>query len=152
LAPYSLARFTHSRAVRSVLRPAWLLGILALGLQARAGTPSEPGKGDIRLELSPRICTLTGHDKECETRVDAKWQSPREESLCLVIVDRPGIKRCWESFSNGTYSIELVFSDDLIFQLRDLDLQRVLASEALRVIREAVQFRHRRRQPWNIFD
>jgi len=40
----------------------------------------------------------------------------------------------------------------VVFQLRDVSLEHVLASEALRVIREAIQYRHRRRQPWNIFD
>jgi hypothetical protein len=33
---------------------------------ARAATES-----DIRLELSPRICTLAATDKQCETRVSA---------------------------------------------------------------------------------
>jgi hypothetical protein len=46
----------------------------------------------------------------------------------------------------------LVFTDDLIFQLKDLDLRRVLASEALRVIKAAIHYRHKRRQPWNLFD
>jgi hypothetical protein len=108
--------------------------------------------GDIRLELSPRICTLGTGDKQCETRVYAKWHSPHEESLCLVIVDRPDIKRCWENYSQGSYSIELAFTDDLIFQLKDMEQRHVLASEALRVIREALSYRHKRRQPWNIFD
>jgi hypothetical protein len=107
---------------------------------------------DIRLELSPRICTLSTGDKQCETRVHAKWRSQHEESLCLVIVSRPEVKRCWENYSEGTYSIELIFNDDLIFQLKDLELKQVLASEALRVIREAIRYRHRRREPWNIFD
>ena len=107
---------------------------------------------DIRLELSPRICTLAATDKQCETRVSAKWRSPHEESLCLVILDRPEVKRCWEKYSEGNYSVELVFAEDLVFQLRDVDLRNVLASEALRVIREAIRYRHKRRQPWNIFD
>jgi hypothetical protein len=114
---------------------------------ARAATES-----DIRLELSPRICTLAATDKQCETRVSAQWRSPREESLCLVILNRPEVKRCWEKYSEGNYSLELVFAEDLVFQLRDLALGNVLASEALRVIREALLYRHKRRQPWNIFD
>jgi hypothetical protein len=117
-----------------------------------ADAAADPAQEDIRLELSPRICTLAARDKQCETRVYAKWHAPREESLCLVIQDRPEIKRCWENYSEGTYSVELVFAEDLIFQLKDLDLRKVLASEALRVIREAIHYRHRRRQPWNIFD
>jgi Protein of unknown function (DUF3019) len=121
-------------------------------LQSRARAAEEGAYPDIRLELSPRICTLATNDKQCETRVHAQWHSPRDESLCLVIVDRPDVKRCWEHYSEGTYTVELVFADDLVFQLRDLDLQHVLATEALRVIREAIRYRHKRRQPWNIFD
>lgn len=72
--------------------------------------------------------------------------------MCLVIVDRPEIKRCWENYSQGTYSVELTFTEDLLFQLKDLDLQNVVASEALRVIREAIRYRRKRIEPWNIFE
>ena len=50
------------------------------------------------------------------------------------------------------YDIHLLFKDDVLFQLEDLDLRRVLASETLKVIREALQYRHRRRQPWSLFE
>ena len=72
--------------------------------------------------------------------------------MCLVIVDRPEIKRCWENYSQGTYSVELTFTEDLLFQLKDLDLRNVVASEALRVIREAIRYRRKRIEPWNIFE
>jgi hypothetical protein len=117
-----------------------------------AATPTIADDDGIHLELSPRICTLTSHDKQCQTAVHAQWSAPREESLCLVIVDRPQIKHCWEHYSQGTYSIDLTFVDDLTFQLRDPALQNVLASEVLRVIREALHYRHKRRDPWNIFE
>ena len=107
---------------------------------------------DIHLELSPRICTLATNDTQCDTVVHATWRAPQDESLCLVIVGRPEVKRCWEHYSEGSYSIELVFSTDLVVQLKDLDQQQILASEALRVIREALRYRHKRREPWNIFD
>jgi len=127
---------------------------LALGcctaVAARAA--SEPPASGIRLELSPRICTLASTDTQCEALVHASWRSPREESLCLVIVERPEVKRCWEKYTEGTYTIELVFAEDLLFQLKDLELEHVLASEVLRVIREAIRYRHRRREPWNVFD
>jgi hypothetical protein len=111
-----------------------------------------PSGENIQLQISPRICILTGRDRQCETPVQAQWRSSREESLCLVIVSRPDVKRCWEHYSEGTYTIQLTFAEDLIFQLRDVSLEHVLASEALRVIREALRYRHKRRQPWNIFD
>lgn len=121
-----------------------------------ANGPSASGSGpsdeDIHLEISPRICTLTGNDKQCSIPVHAQWRSKHDESLCLVILEHKEIQRCWEHYSAGTYTVDLVFAQDVVFQLRDVSLEHVLASEALRVIREAIQYRHRRRQPWNIFD
>jgi len=137
---------------RRAIAPAFVLAALMSASQASAAAATDPSNDDIRLELSPRICTLAAEDRQCDTWVHARWQSPREESLCLVIVDRPEVRRCWENYSEGTYNIELVFTEDLIFQLRDIDLRRVLASEALRVIRAAIHYRHKRRQPWNLFD
>ena len=122
-----------------------------LGSIAAAAAPAPDAGDSIHLELSPRICTLATRDKQCQTEVHAQWSAPREESLCLVIVDRPDVKRCWEHYSRGTYSIDLTFVDDLTFQLRDADMQNVLASEVLRVIHEALHYRHKRREPWNIF-
>lgn len=104
----------------------------------------------IRLELKPRICTLAGAEKQCETAVRAAWRAPQRESVCLVVVDRPDVKRCWENYSRGTHSVELTFDADVTFELRDPQLQDVLASKVLQVIREALEYRRKRRQPWNI--
>src|SRR3954454_10124009 len=149
---------------RGWTRLAAAVGLLfaAAALPAASG-PSSIGSGplaggrgpsdeDIHLEISPRICTLAGNDKQCSIPVHAQWRSKHDESLCLVILEHKEIQRCWEHYSAGTYTVELVFTQDVVFQLRDVSLEHVLASEALRVIREAIQYRHRRRQPWNIFD
>jgi hypothetical protein len=132
------------------------LGWLVYGLASFARSQAPPavdGSDDgIRFTLSPRVCTLALNDKQCETQVHAAWQAAHDESLCLVILERPNVKRCWEHYSQGTYDIQLIFTEDVVFQLKDLDLQRVMASEVLRVIREAIRYRHRRREPWNIFD
>jgi hypothetical protein len=142
--------------VHHLIRTAlWLIlatpaGMLTQVAAAAAGAGT--GEDNIHLELSPRICTLGARDKQCQTEVHAQWSAPHEESLCLIILDRPDVKHCWEHYSQGTYSIELTFMDDLTFQLRDPALQNILASEVLRVIREALHYRHRRRDPWNIFE
>jgi len=104
----------------------------------------------IQLDLRPRICTLTNEETSCDATVRASWRSTQSESLCLIIVERANVKQCWENQTRGAYSIELQFSEDLAFQLRDPGLQEVLAAKTLRVIREALEFRRRRRQPWNI--
>jgi Protein of unknown function (DUF3019) len=141
-----LIRIARGHALPRVL--AWLGLSMIPPANPALADPPEPS---IQLEISPRICTLAGNDKQCQTAVHAQWRAQQEESLCLVIVMRPDIKHCWEHYSAGTYTLELTFADDLTFQLRDLALERVLASEVLRVIREAVRYRHKRRQPWNIF-
>jgi len=146
------------RGSSTAFRRAWtaLAAVAGLAVAGSALAASEPADDDIRLEISPRICTLTGNDKQCATPVRAQWRSKHDESLCLVILGRPEIRQevrhCWEHYTAGTYTIDLVFTEDVVFQLRDVSLDHVLASEALRVIREAIQYRHRRRQPWNIFD
>jgi hypothetical protein len=125
---------------------------LAAALAPSLSVASTDSPKDIHLELTPRVCTLAPGDERCDTRVQASWKAAGDESLCLVIAGRPDVKHCWEHYSAGTYSIQLVFTEDLVFQLRNPDLQQVVASEVLRVIREAIRYRHRRRDPWNIFD
>jgi hypothetical protein len=129
-------------------RASLVLLAVASGLASSLCVAQEPS--DISLDLRPRVCTMTTEDEQCETTVRAHWRSPRDESLCLVIVGRPDVKRCWENYSEGRYSVELAFAEDLTVQLRDPGLQQVLASAAITVIREAIQLRRKRKQPWNI--
>lgn len=134
-------------------RLAGALGILlALGWMQIAAGASAVSSRAIRLEISPRLCTLAAHDKQCDVIVHARWSAPQNESLCLVLLGRPRIKRCWDDYASGTYTLQLEFTQDLTFQLRDPSLRNILASEVLRVLREALRYRYRRRQPWNIFD
>jgi hypothetical protein len=150
--PCSWGPSTRTRKALQELPKACLLGLALAVRTAGAHAAGDVLDGRIELELSPRICTLSIKDKQCEAEVHAQWKSRRNESLCLVILDRPEVKRCWENYSAGTYSIALVFTEDVIFQLKDLDLQQVLASEVLRVIKETLRYRHKRREPWNVFD
>jgi hypothetical protein len=122
-----------------------LLSVQAAALAADASRPR------IELKLRPRVCTLSDENPTCNTTVHAQWRSSRNESLCLLIVDRPQVRQCWEDHKEGVYSVEVSFSEDLVVELRDAELDRVLASQAVSVIRQALQLRHRRRPPWNIF-
>ncbi len=119
-------------------------------MQTAAAAEDAP-RTDVVLKLRPRVCTLSGDDTTCNTTVHAQWRSPRNESLCLLIVDRPHIRHCWEQHKAGVYSVEVSFSEDLVVELRDAERDRVLASQAIAVIRQALLLRHKRRPPWNIF-
>jgi hypothetical protein len=104
----------------------------------------------ISLELSPRVCTLSSDQENCDTVVTARWRAPQDESLCLLIVGQPQVRQCWENHAEGVYTVRLTFDRDLLVQLRDTDLQNVLASETVAVIKEALRLRRKRRQPWDI--
>jgi hypothetical protein len=120
------------------------------GGAASASSASLPEGDAIHLELRPRVCTLTARDEQCDTVVEAQWRASQPESLCLLIVGRPEIRRCWEDTSEGRYTVSLVFSEDLVVELRDAELRSVLTSQAIKVIREALQLRRKRRPPWSI--
>ena len=104
----------------------------------------------ISLELSPRVCTLSSEQENCDTVVTARWRASRDESLCLLIVGQPQVRQCWENHAEGVYTVRLMFDRDLLVQLRDLEQQNVLASETIAVIKEALRLRRKRRQPWDI--
>ena len=126
-------------------------GLLALACGAFAADAGTTVRHEfIELDLHPRVCTMSAQKEDCSAEVQAHWSSPRNESLCLVIVGHPQIKRCWEQYASGVYKVKLSFSEDLVVQLRDPQLQQVLAAEAITVIKEALRLRHKRRQPWNI--
>jgi len=127
----------------------WLLGsaLWLLVMDSLAAAPQ-----DIALEISPRLCVVPAGTNDCDTTVHAHWRASKPESLCLLILGHREVKQCWEHYAEGLYDVELRFSTDLILQLRDPQLQQILASETLRVIREALRFRQQRRRPWNIFD
>lgn len=125
------------------------LWLLSSGASA-ADAVAKVGRESIELDLHPRVCTMSAQDEACSAVVQAQWRSSRDESLCLVIVDHPQIKRCWENYAEGVYKVELSFSEDLVVELRDPQLHQVLAAEAITVIKEALRLRHKRRQPWNI--
>jgi hypothetical protein len=109
---------------------------------------AEPG---ISLEVRPKVCTLPANSISCATVVNAHWRAAQPESVCLTVADRPEIKQCWDQYTEGTYSVQLEFNTDLVIRLQDPALEQILTSATLRIIREAVRYRQKRRQPWNIF-
>ena len=125
---------------------------MTLGAQTGLCGPRLALDPSVHLELTPKICTVKADAAACETRVLAEWRASRDESLCLVIAQKPEVKHCWEHYSHGSYSLELTFNTDLRFELKDSQLRDTVAAESLRLIREALEYRHRRRAPWNVFE
>ncbi len=136
-------RVSTSKCFKAALANFLLLSVHAAAAAEDASRPP------VELKVRPRVCTLAGDEATCNTTVHAEWRSSHNESLCLLIVDRPQVRQCWEDHKEGVYSVEVSFSEDLVVELRDAERDRVLASRAIAVIRQAL--RHKRRPPWNIF-
>ena len=124
--------------------------LICAGVCAPAVAAADIDPGKISLELSPKVCTLSSADDNCDAVVTARWRASHDESLCLLIVGQPQVRQCWENHAEGVYTVRLMFDKDLLVQLRDLGLQNVLASETIAVIKEAMRLRRKRRQPWDI--
>jgi hypothetical protein len=144
----SFSRFADAASKAGCVALALLLSFVSSNSVVAAASGNS-GEG-IKLELSPRVCTLSADDENCDTVVTAQWSAPKDESLCLLIVGQPQIRQCWENHTEGVYTVRLTFDRDLLVELRDLQLQKVLASEAIAVIKEALRLRRKRRQPWDI--
>lgn len=125
--------------------------LLAAGTAAPGASLAAADATRVHLEISPRVCTLEEPRQTCDTTVVAQWRSTQKESLCLLVADLPEVRQCWEDYTAGVYSAKLSFAGDLTFELRDPLLKEVLATEVLRVIRQAAHYRPKRRQPWNVF-
>jgi hypothetical protein len=95
---------------------------------------------------------LSADDQACAVGVRVVWHARQPMSICLTIVNRPEPGRCWEEVPEGVYELELRAAGDVTFELRDAAEHRLLAAATLRVVRETNRYRHKRREPWNVFD
>lgn len=105
----------------------------------------------IQLSLKPQLCTLAENESHCDALVEIEWTSTQLENLCVEILQFPEIEQCWENHQQGRHQVELVFDTDLEVHLNDSQSNEVLASRTLKIIREAIRYRRKRREPWNIF-
>ena len=69
----------------------------------------------------------------------------------MSIQDRPEVSECWENHTKGKHQVNITFDRDLIVELRDYAEQQVLVSAVVKVVREIVSLRRKRRQPWDLF-
>jgi Protein of unknown function (DUF3019) len=138
--------FTRFKGTLREITRACVVNSILLPLAAWGGAADE----GPTLELTPRVCSLAASDKDCRTQVTVSWHSVRAESLCLVVAGKRN--RCWEGVTEGSLAVDLAVTDDVTFELQDPELRHVVASAVLRVIRETTRYRHRRREPWNVFE
>lgn len=106
----------------------------------------------VELDLRPRVCTMAAGDKQCRAQVLVSWRSAPPRALCLTVADRPELNHCWDAASEGNITVEVRAAADVAFQLQTADRPPVVASNVLRVVRESIQYRPRRRAPWSLFE
>lgn len=103
------------------------------------------------MDIKPRLCTLGEGDTHCRTPVHVVWNAEQEQNACVDFQLFPEVTQCWQDSRSGEVHVELEFDEDLIVSLRDRDSNNILLERTITLVREAVRYRRKRRQPWNIF-
>jgi hypothetical protein len=142
----SWGRFTRFSATLGEITLACFINTILI--RPPAAIAEEP----LELESVPRVCTLSADDEECRAKVVLSWRSSSPVSVCLGIAERPQPYRCWQDALQGSYELELAATGDVRFVLTEGEPRTVHASVVLRVVRETKRYRHKRREPWNVFD
>ncbi len=94
---------------------------------------------------------LAENEPHCEDRLEIFWSAPSERALCLYQSNKRLPLRCWEGEREGRHSVAITTAEDIDFQLREIQDERLLVSQAFEVMHEQKSYRKRRRNAWNFF-
>ncbi len=126
-----------------------LLLLYACLMAAQANT-TEPEQA-IELWIKPSLCIISKEDELCMDQITINWQANHLQSLCLFQSGTEQPLFCWNDEDNGLFLQEVNTKTNLTFQLRQQGDNSLLASQVFQVLKEYIEYRRRRRNPWNFF-
>ncbi|QQD18175.1 DUF3019 domain-containing protein [Spongiibacter nanhainus] len=130
------------------------LGIGALLLLfsgSSAAVQAQNAVPGITFAITPRLCVLAEKESACEDKLEISWLSREPRSVCLYRSDKTLPLRCWEDEFGGRHRFALSIADNVMFSLREIDHDQLVASAEFEVIRDQPEYRRRRRNPWSFF-
>lgn len=106
----------------------------------------------IEFRIKPRICLLSEGETICRDELELSWSSSSRRSLCLYRSDHGDTPlKCWENSFRGEHHIEISASQNVNFQLKEINNEKLLVSTAFEVVQDNTQYRQRRRNAWSFF-
>ncbi len=105
----------------------------------------------MQFSIKPRHCVLSEGEEVCRDELEIKWTSKYRRSLCLYRSDTDEAMRCWEREFSGMHHVEISASQNVDFQLRELENSNLLVTEAFEVVQDNSKYRRRRKNAWSFF-
>lgn len=105
----------------------------------------------ITFAITPRLCVLAEKETACEDKLEISWIAAEPRSVCLYRNDKTLPLRCWEDEFGGRHRFALSIADNVVFSLREIDRDQLVASAEFEVVRDQPEYRRRRRNPWSFF-
>lgn len=105
----------------------------------------------IQFSIKPRLCVLSEGESLCRDELEIKWESPAPRSLCLYRSDQASALECWENKHIGEHRVSVSAANNIDFQLKHMEDQDLLVTEAFEVVQDNSKFRRRRRNAWSFF-
>lgn len=105
----------------------------------------------VEFTLQPRLCVISHKQSSCKDRIKIRWLAREIQSLCLHREDWAPAIRCWEQQQKGAHQYDIDSDQNVIFLLKSLAKDELLAQAIFEVIKEELQYRRRRRNPWSFF-
>ncbi len=108
----------------------------------------------IVFSVQPQQCVTLRQGRDCFATVTIHWQKQTEQALCLYQMKNKQTNnkkqlKCWSKSKEGQTSVEFESNDNLTYQLRTLEDDRLLAETEI-----VVSWLHKnttRRRRWRLF-
>jgi len=105
----------------------------------------------IQFSIKPRLCVLSEGEALCQDELEIKWTSQTPRSICLHQSDTSAPLQCWADALVGEHHINISASQNINFQLKEMENKILLVTEAFEVVHDNTKFRRRRRNAWSFF-
>jgi hypothetical protein len=103
--------------------------------------------------MKPNLCVLSETEASCQGVVVAEWRSQdnKNYSLCLYQQDNKKPIECWRDVNLGKAEFTQTIAKTTLFELRDMNNQKLLGQQAFQVINAQKKYSRSRRNPWSFF-
>lgn len=103
--------------------------------------------------MKPNICVLSEAESQCQDILTAEWkaQNNKNYSICLYQNQSKKPIECWENVNFGKAEFSQSIAKTTLFELRDMNNQRLLGKEVFEVINTQKKYQRSRRNPWSFF-
>ena len=104
--------------------------------------------------VQPQQCVTLRQGRDCFTTISIYWKQTSDQSLCLFQVNSKNIQNkkkltCWSKKKSGQTKVEFESNNNLRYQLRTLNENRLLAESEI-----VVSWLHKsttKRRRWRLF-